>query len=519
MQSCGSRRLAFFAIACLLTGGRVIAERQSTEAYDELYRPQFHFTPAKNWMNDPNGPVYYKGEYHLFYQHNPFANEWGHMSWGHAVSRDLVHWQHLPVAIAEENGIMIFSGSTVVDRDNSTGFCKGNRDDRSCLVAIYTGHTSTLQTQNLAYSNDKGRTWTKFPGNPVIDLHLKDFRDPKVFWHEGSNRWVMVAALPDQHKVRFFASADLKHWSRLSDFGPAGATGGVWECPDLFQLPVEGEPGQTRWVLSVNLNPGGVAGGSGDQYFIGRFDGSGFVNENSSDKTFWADYGKDFYASTSFANIPRADGRRIWLGWLLNWEYGAKTPTDPWRGVQSISRELTLKRFPDGIRLIQQPVRELRMLRRQHTQLEQQSFSEANRGLKSKAAGGETFEIIAEIDPGRAAEVGFKVRQGNNQETVIGVDTRQSKLFVDRARSGNVGFDENFPGRHAAPIRFASGKSVKLHIFVDCSSVETFGNDGEIVISDSIFPQRNSGGIELYSKGGEARIRKLEVWTLRSAWR
>jgi len=306
-----NRIFSIAVIAWLLFGTSILAQSTKSDAlYDETYRPQYHFTPAKNWMNDPNGPIYYKDEYHLFFQYNPFGNVWGHMSWGHAVSRDLVHWQHLPVAIPEENGIMIFSGSTVVDWHNSSGFCKEvSVAEPSCLVAIYTGHTEKLQTQNLAYSNDRGRTWTKYSGNPVLDLHMQDFRDPKVFWHEPSHKWVMVAALPTLHKVRFFGSTDLKHWSTLSDFGPAGGTAGVWECPDLFPLPVEGEGGQTRWVLSINLNPGGLAGGSGDQYFVGQFDGATFVNANPAEQVLWADYGKDFYASTSFSNILATDGR------------------------------------------------------------------------------------------------------------------------------------------------------------------------------------------------------------------
>jgi len=520
MQHGWSRFTVFFAGAWLLLSGWLIAGTRASQSYDEPYRPQFHFTPARNWMNDPNGPIFYKGEYHLFYQYNPFGNEWGHMSWGHAVSRDLVRWQHLPVAIPEENGIMIFSGSTVVDWHNSSGFCRGSRaDDSSCLVAIYTGYTGALQNQNVAYSNDNGRTWTKYSGNPVIDLHLQDFRDPKVFWHEGTHKWVMVTVLSSQHKVRFFGSTDLKRWTPLSDFGPAAATGGVWECPDLFELPVEGEPGQTRWVLSVNLNPGGVAGGSGDQYFIGKFDGSTFTSENSKDQVLWSDYGKDFYASTSFSDIPKSDGRRIWLGWLVNWDYAGKVPTDPWGGVQSIPRELKLKRSADGIRLMQQPVAELRNLREQHTSLERQSVVAANRLLKEKGVRGETLEIVAEIDPGGAAEVGLKVRKGPDEETVTGFDAKESKFFVDRTRSGNVGFDEKFPGRHAGPLRLAVGKSVKLQIFVDRSSVEVFVNDGETVISDGIFPTRASGGIEFYSQGGQARILKLDVWNLASVWK
>jgi sucrose-6-phosphate hydrolase SacC (GH32 family) len=250
------------------------------ENYSEPFRPQYHFTPEKNWMNDPNGMVFYKGEYHLFYQYNPFGNKWGHMSWGHAVSPDLVHWKHLPIALAEEDGVMIFSGSAVIDWKNSSGFGK---DGQPPMVAIYTGHYTgkPLQNQNIAFSNDHGRTWTKYSGNPVLDIGAKDFRDPNVFWHQPSGRWVMAVSLPTEHKVRFYSSANLKKWSLLSEFGPAGATNGIWECPDLFPLAVGGGGRSSKWVLIVNLNPGGPAGGSGCQYFVGEFDGTNFVLDAS----------------------------------------------------------------------------------------------------------------------------------------------------------------------------------------------------------------------------------------------
>ncbi len=499
--------------------GVVVFPGQQDNSGKEAYRPQFHFSPEKNWMNDPNGLVYYKGEYHLCYQYNPFGNEWGHMSWGHAVSRDLVHWQHLPVAIPEENGVMIFSGSAVVDWHNSSGFCRtSDPQDRSCLVAIYTGYTGKEQNQNAAYSNDRGRTWTKYPGNPVIDLHLADFRDPKVFWHKAGRKWVMVTVLSPQHKVRFFGSTDLKHWTALSDFGPAGAVGGVWECPDLFELPVEGDPGHTRWVLSVNVNPGGAAGGAADQYFIGKFDGTRFTNENPDEQVLWADYGKDFYASTSFSDVPPSDGRRIWMGWLDNWEYAAHVPTSPWRGAQSIPRVVKLRRFPRGIRLLQEPVAELQALRGRHVAIEDQSTGAANRLLESRGVRGETLEIVAEIQPGQATEFGLRVRKGASEETVVGVDPGKSQLFIDRNRSGDTSFDPKFPGRHMAPMCLASGQPIKLHIFVDRSSAEVFGNDGKPVISDRIFPSRTSQGVEFYSKGGETRVVKLDIWNLKSAW-
>ena len=249
--------------------------------YSEPFRPQFHFTPEKNWMNDPNGLVYYEGEYHLFYQYNPFGNKWGHMSWGHAVSPDMVHWKHLPLALPEADGVMIFSGSAVIDWNNTSGF--GN-DGQPPMVAIYTGcrvDSDGVQFECIAYSNDKGRTWTKYAGNPVININSKDFRDPKVQWYEPTKSWIMTVSLSAQHKVRFYGSTNLKDWTLLSEFGPAGGTAGVWECPDLFQLPVQGT-NEKRWVLAVNMNPGSIAGGSGGQYFVGQFDGRQFTADPGS---------------------------------------------------------------------------------------------------------------------------------------------------------------------------------------------------------------------------------------------
>lgn len=507
------------ALPCLFLTSSSAQNIQTVRPYDEAFRPQFHFTPERNWMNDPNGPIFYKGEYHLFYQYNPFGNDWGHMSWGHAVSRDLLHWQHLPVAIPEESGIMIFSGSTVVDWHNSSGFCQlRGAADSSCLVAIYTGHTEKLQTQNLAYSNDQGRTWTKYAGNPVLDLRMKDFRDPKVFWHEPSHKWVMVAALPTLHKVRFFGSADLKHWTALGDFGPAGVTAGVWECPDIFPLAIEDEPGQTRWVLSVNVNPGGIAGGSADQYFVGQFDGATFVNENPANQILWADYGKDFYASTSFTDIPAADGRRIWLGWLSNWDYAGKVPTSPWRGAFTIPRALTLRSFPEGLRLSQNPVKEIQSLRQNHVSITGSSIAAANRSLLDQNVRGDALEILADFEAGSSAEAGVRVRVGKEEATTIGVDWGKQEVFLDRAHSGDVVFDGKFPGRHTGPLLTGNSKRVRLHIFLDRSSVEVFVNDGTTVLTDALFPSRDSRGLEFYSQNGEARIVKLDVWTLRSIW-
>ena len=412
--------------------------------YDEPLRPRFHFTPARNFMNDPNGLVFYKGEYHLFYQHNPFGREWGHMSWGHAVSRDMLHWEHLPIALREEDGVMIFSGSAVVDWKNTSGFCRSSGDDSSCLVAIYTGHRPDKQTQNLAFSNDRGRTWTKYAGNPVIDLGLKDFRDPKVFWHDPTSRWIMAAVLPDQHRVRFLGSADLKRWDTLSDFGPAGATGGVWECPDLFPLPVEGSAGETRWVLDVDINPGGRLGGSGGQYFVGTFDGTRFVNDNGPEQTLWVDYGKDFYATLSFSDIPPSDGRRIWMGWISNWLYANEEPTVAWRGAQSVPRELRLRRLRDGLRLVQSPIAELSALRATKNGTEI--------GGRTTLPG--ATEIAFTVARGDWREAGIRLFNDAGEEVVVGLTSSPLEVFVDKRKARTRPWHKGAPGRHAGPVRW-----------------------------------------------------------------
>jgi fructan beta-fructosidase len=489
------RLWAAVALAVALPGA---APRQ--DAALEALRPRFHFTPPLNFMNDPNGLVFYRGEYHLFYQHNPFGQTWGHMSWGHAVSRDLLRWGHLPVALREEGGVMMFSGSAVVDWNNTSGFCQAVGEDRSCLVAIYTGHSTDKQTQNLAYSNDRGRTWTKYAANPVVDLGLKDFRDPKVFWHAPTSRWVMTTVLPDQHKVRFFASPDLKRWETLSDFGPAGATGGVWECPDLFPLPVDGNSADIRWVLDVDINPGAVAGGSGGQYFVGAFDGTRFVNENPPSTTLWADYGKDFYATISFSDIPPADGRRIWMAWISNWQYANDEPTVIWRGAQSVPRELVLRRLPDGVRLVQRSVAEVRALR---TSLDPVVVSEPTRLPESAE-----FEL--EIERGPWSETGIRLSNHAGEEAIVGVTSNPLEVFVDRRKSRLAPFHRDYPGRHAGPIRWVDGQ-VTLRVLFDRSVVEVFANDCETVVTDRLFPTHPLDLVELLGSSPPPQAR---MWSL-----
>jgi fructan beta-fructosidase len=469
--------------------------------YHEAFRPQFHFSPARNWTNDPNGLVYFEGEYHLFFQFNPFGDRWGHMSWGHAVSKDLVHWSELPVALAEENGIMIFTGSTVVDQHNSSGFCAGGKP---CMVAIYTGHTPETkssparQTQNIAYSNDRGRTWTKYLQNPVLDLHMSDFRDPKVLWSERAKRWVMVVSFPNDHKVRFYGSSDLKHWETLSDFGPAGASGGQWECPELFELPIESKPGQTRWVLKIGLNPGALQGGSGEQYFVGQFDGSRFVNDNPSSLTLWTDYGKDCYCALTFNNLPRTQSQ-VMLGWMNNWQYAGDVPTRPWRGQMTVPRKLALRETSEGLRLVQNPIDALAQLR------------------QTPNPESDTFELQATVTLAGAKEVGWMLFTGDAAYTLVGYDREKQQLFVERRHSGETNFSKDFPARTTAPLQL-SGNELRVHILVDRSSLEVFAGDGRIAITNLIFPPPGARRVEFYSKGGQAGAVKTERWNLRSIW-
>lgn len=491
--------------------------------FSEPYRSQFHYSPRINWMNDPNGLVYYQGVYHLFHQYNPFGNRWGYMSWGHATSTDLIHWDHKAVAIPygkeEEEGI--FSGSAVVDHQNTSGFGDGGSP---AIVAIYTSHYtledgSTDQAQSLAFSVDGGETFTKYEGNPVLEFDDPDFRDPNVSWNEEMGKWLMVLALPTQHKVQFYASDDLKEWELLSDFGPTGATGGIWECPDFFKLPVDGDPDNQKWVLHVDINPGSIAGGSGSQYFVGDWNGSNFVpDENFMDTApHWTDYGTDFYAAISWNNIPEEDGRQLWVGWMNNWDYANEIPTDPWRSAMSIPRSVHLQSYNNSYRLVQKPVESLRQLREDPVRLENLELNNEMIDLSQEGISGQAYEMIVEIDPGDAETVGLNVREGENQQTVIGYDSENESVFLDRNNSGESDFYEGFEQRNDAPVERING-TVKLHIFVDWSSVEVFANDGASVISNRIFPDSESIGVSAFADGGSATITNIEFWPLESIW-
>lgn len=491
---------------------RVVLQNENDE-----WRPKYHFTPPRHWMNDPNGLVFYQGEYHLFYQHNPLGLTSEHKSWGHAVSTDLVRWQHLPVALKEENGVEMYSGSVVVDSNNTSGLCQNtNPQDKSCLVAIYTAHTPAREAQHLAFSNDRGRTWTKFAGNPVLDIGAQDFRDPKVFWHAASNQWVMVVAVPKEKKVRLYGSANLKAWKMLSEFGPAGVTEGVWECPDLFELPIEGSRTNKRWVLVMSTSAGGAAGGSGVQYFVGTFDGVKFTNENAPATKLYLDYGKDLYAAVTWSDIPPSDGRRILLGWMTNLQYASRQPTAPWRGMLSVPRVLTLRKTADGLRVQQQPIAELQTLREKHVSYGSRQVVEGMPLLASEGVAGDALEISAEFEIGKAKEFGFVLRALKEQKTIVGYDVAKKELFIDRSQAGDSEFaSESFPGRHAVTLS-PDGKKIRLQILLDRASVEVFGNDGLVTLTDTIFPEATSLKAEIYVKEGKVRLESLDVWQLKS---
>ena len=509
------RRIAPILLACACAFGQ-------PAAYNQPYRPQYHFSPRENWTNDPNGLVYFDGEYHLFYQYNPSGDVWGHMSWGHAVSRDLIHWEELAVALPEENGVMIFTGSTVVDTHNTSGFCA---DSKPCMVAVYTGHTPAtpsrpaLQTQNLAFSNDRGRTWTKYSANPVLNLNLPDFRDPHVFWADQARQWVMAVALPNDHKVLFYGSPDLKGWKRLSEFGPAGATGGQWECPTLTEIPIaesprQTSPRQTRWVLKVGLNPGGLQGGSGEQYFVGSFDGGRFTNDNPSSTTLWTDYGKDCYCALTFNGMKPGE-LPIMIGWMSNWQYAAKAPTQPWRGQMTIPRRLQLRRLREGLRLVQEPIEAIERLRGGHFAWRGQNAAELNLALKQKVHWS-SFELRSTALPGAAGEVAWRLTAGGGKYTTVGY--AGGELFVDRTQSGVTDFSKDFPARTSAPLAIGNSP-LELRILVDRSTVEVFAQGGKVAITNLFYPPAGAQGMEFFAGGVKAGPIRVDVWELRSAWK
>ncbi|MEZ0607630.1 glycoside hydrolase family 32 protein [Fibrella sp. WM1] len=507
----------------LFVGGQaVLAQSASPD-----YRPHYHFTPPQNWINDPNGLVYYDGEYHLFYQHNPFGNEWGHMSWGHAVSPDLLRWEHLPVAIPEFTNpdtkaqTAIFSGSSVIDKGNKSGLCPTGTKD--CMIAVYTGNVTKgdqqlAQYQNLAYSADKGRTWTQYAKNPIVDIGSKEFRDPNVFWYAPQQKWVMATVKATEHRVALYESKDLKNWEFMSHFGNVGDTSKVWECPALMPVPIQNEKGKSRWVLFISAGHP-QADYVGMQYFVGTFNGKEFKLDPANPRPIApsvmnvVDWGKDYYAAIQYNNLPTEQPGPVMVGWLNNWAYANHLPTTPFKGAMSLPRRIALKRTRTGLQLIQQPIEGVTRLRGDRWIQKILRLTNQSQPLDQNTTN--AYELELEIVPGAAKTVGLKLAKGPKSETIL--QYTDGLLQLDRRRSGNVSFDKRFASIEEAPVALQNGV-LKLRIFVDKSIIEVFANNGERVITDQIFPNpatgdTPSGGIELFVDGGSAVFKNITRWT------
>ena len=480
-------------------------QEQKTSKYREKYRPQFHFSTPENWINDPNGLVYFDGEYHLFFQHNPFGNKWGHMSWGHAVSKDLVEWNHLPIALKEENGIMIFSGTVVVDEQNSSRL--GKQKGIPPLVAIYTGHREGLnQSQHLAYSLDKGRTWIKYKNNPLLDLGKKDFRDPKVFWYEPGNKWIMVVALPLDKKVQFYQSRNLLSWKLMSEFGPAGDTSGIWECPDLFRVPVRDSRNEYKWVLMLSPAPF-------MQYFVGAFDGTKFKNETPSNEILRPDYGPDYYAAIVYNQLPE-NMDPVSVGWVNNWNYANEIPASPWKGAMSLPRSLQLKKLSGTWTLVQEPVA---ALKKQRTSVNGLEIQNVNHPLVLPDLG-KSWEIELEWTPAKSGRSGFKIGSNENAVCALFYDPVSGDITFERG-PGNVFTFPAFEKMNLfrAPLAIKEN-TISLHVFFDHSIIEFFVNGGERVFTAQVFPGEKIPAIELFSDEPGGMINRLQAWKIKSVW-
>ena len=482
------------------------------------WRPVYHFSPLKNWTNDPNGLLYLNQVYHLYNQQNPYENKWGHMSWGHATSKDLVHWKHLglamPEAINGQDTTWRFSGSAVWDKNNTSGFCVG---DTGCIVAIYTADQPHIkkESQYIAYSNNGGMTFINYKNNPVIDLNKKDFRDPNVKWDEQLKRWLMVVALPHENRVQFYSSPDLKKWDLLSEFGNAGLKGGIWECPFFIKLPVEGNAEKTKWVLVNSFQD--THGNDIEEYYVGDFDGKTFTNDNPSEKVLLVDHGDALYAAIPWNNLPR--GQHTYIGWMVPQD---QQETFPWRGQMSIPRDLSLKETKDGILLIQNPAK---VIKGNLSQLSKSTFQINNwivhenqqNVLKEKKLQGNSYWLEAEMEVPSNGTGGFKIAQGKDEngknfyETIIGYDNSKHEVFVDRTHSGGKINPNKLIQKMAVS---GNNTKIKFEILVDNSSLEIFINEGEEVLSTYIYPPKNAQGISAFSTHGKSEIRTLKIWDM-----
>lgn len=460
-------------------------ELKMSDSFDmtnkEMFRPVYHHTPVYGWMNDPNGMFYKDGVYHLYFQYNPYGSVWGNMHWGHSTSTDLMHWKFEGCAIVPDAWGAIFSGSCVVDHENTAGFGK------EAVVAFYTSAKSTpwgdIQMQSMAYSLDNGKTFTKYEGNPILTSSEKDFRDPKVFWYAPGKHWVMILAV-GQH-MEIYSSVNLKEWKKESEFGAMqGAHGGVWECPDLVEIPVEGTR-EKKWVLICNLNPGGPFGGSAAQYFVGSFDGKKFVNESPT-QTKWMDWGKDNYATVTWNNAP--DGRCIALGWMSNWQYANNVPTRQYRSANTLARDLTLYREGQELYLKSTPSVEVKKARGKKVSIPSFKVSEKHEMVNLFEEKQGAYEVEIVIQNAGASKIAFCLLNDKGEKVSMYYDLNRKQFVMDRSESGTVDFSKDFPAVTVAPANV--DKELTLRLFVDRSSIEAFGEDGKFVMTNLVFPSQ-----------------------------
>lgn len=505
-----SKELFFILITLIST---VSLRSVAQTIYNEHYRAQIHFSPKEHWINDPNGMVYYKGIYHLFFQYYPDSTIWGPMHWGHATSKDLIHWEEQPIALYPDSLGYIFSGSAVVDKNNTTGL---GQNGAIPLVAIFTSHNPVRQrahkndyeNQSLAYSLDDGKTWQKYNHNPVLkNPGITDFRDPKVMWYEPEKKWVMTLATKD--RVTFYSSPDLINWKKESEFGKGmGAHGGVWECPDLFALD---DNGKKVWVLIVNINPGGPNLGSGTQYFVGSFDGNKFTTSNTNTK--WLDYGPDDYAGVTWSNTGN---RKIFLGWMSNWMYANLVPSVKWRNAMTLPRELYIKHVGQKIYVASEPVKELSKIQSNTISFKNITISKSLDLFKlTRKVISIPFRLNLSLD--EIKDFSIILSNDLGERLVVGFDKKLNQYFIDRTKSGKVDFKKGFAAKHAAP-RISVNRKMNLSVIVDESSIELFADDGITVMTEIFFPEKPYNQIHINSIDG-ILFKKIEYIPLKSIWR
>lgn len=466
----------------------------------EKFRPVYHFTPAYGWMNDPNGMVYKDGEYHLFYQYNPYGSMWGNMHWGHAISKDLVSWEHQPVAISPDALGTIFSGSCVVDTDNTAGFGAG------AIIAFYTS-ASDRQVQSMAYSLDNGRTFQKYDRNPILTSTDRDFRDPKVFWHADTKKWIMILAVGQEMQI--YSSPNLKEWAYESSFGEGhGVHAGVWECPDLFELPVRGTE-LKKWVLLCNINPGGPFGGSATQYFVGTFDGKTFTNE-SPNLTKWMDYGKDHYATVTWSNAPK--DRKIAIAWMSNWDYANNVPTMQYRSANSVPRDLELFTRNGQTYLSSLPSPEMLKLRGKAQKKGSFKVDRSHEINQLLANNNGTYELEIKFKNNNADVMSLQLFNSKGEEVELYYNLLDNRFTMDRRNSGQTSFSKTFASATIAPI--SAQKEYTLRLLIDRSSIEAFDGNGEFVMTNLVFPEEPYNRISFNAKGGSFTVTSFTVYDL-----